>query len=583
MEPDARPDRGAASTCSATRSAATRSIHLTGTNGKTSTARMIDALLQRVRAAHRPVHQPAPADASGERISLDGEPISAGALRRDLRRGRAVRRPGRRRGTTMPLTLVRGAHRDGVRRVRRRAGGRRRWSRSGWAARWDATNVVDGTVAVITPIGLDHTEYLGDTIVRDRPGEGRHHQAGCDRGAAPRRSRRWPRSLLRALRRGRRDGRPRGRRVRRASTATVAVGGQRAHAAGPGGVVRRDLPAAARRAPGAERRGGAGRGRGVPRGRARDRPLDPDAVREALRRRSRSPGRLERVRGAPTDPGRRRAQPARHGRALAAALQRGVRLHPAGRRWSRAAPTRTSAGILDRARAGARRDRRHRRTRRRGRCDPDELGALAVEVFGAGPGRASSRVLDDAIEQARASWPRRAGQPRRRRRDRHRLGRSRRGRRARLFGLEPAMTTPVPEISDPTKGLAGVAPPCSSWRRSSSGRAARAAQVRGGGDTARGRSIGGLAVAMVLASVCSAGCRPGRRAARCDDRVRAAGPAAPARGGADHRGGLRAGIRLVARGVLQLAAIATGVLVPATTAWAAGRGVVGLPARVRQE
>jgi dihydrofolate synthase/folylpolyglutamate synthase len=29
---------------------------------------------------------------------------------------------------------------------------------------WDATNVADGTVAVVTPIGLDHTRYLGDTI-----------------------------------------------------------------------------------------------------------------------------------------------------------------------------------------------------------------------------------------------------------------------------------------------------------------------------------------------------------------------------------------------------------------------------------
>ena len=30
--------------------------------------------------------------------------------------------------------------------------------------RWDATNVVDAPVAVITPIGLDHTEYLGEHI-----------------------------------------------------------------------------------------------------------------------------------------------------------------------------------------------------------------------------------------------------------------------------------------------------------------------------------------------------------------------------------------------------------------------------------
>ncbi len=30
--------------------------------------------------------------------------------------------------------------------------------------RWDATNVVDAPVAVITPIGVDHVDYLGDTI-----------------------------------------------------------------------------------------------------------------------------------------------------------------------------------------------------------------------------------------------------------------------------------------------------------------------------------------------------------------------------------------------------------------------------------
>lgn len=35
---------------------------------------------------------------------------------------------------------------------------------TGMGGRWDATNVVDAPVAVITPIGIDHTEYLGDTI-----------------------------------------------------------------------------------------------------------------------------------------------------------------------------------------------------------------------------------------------------------------------------------------------------------------------------------------------------------------------------------------------------------------------------------
>jgi dihydrofolate synthase/folylpolyglutamate synthase len=34
----------------------------------------------------------------------------------------------------------------------------------GMGGLWDATNVVDADVSVIMPIGLDHTEYLGETL-----------------------------------------------------------------------------------------------------------------------------------------------------------------------------------------------------------------------------------------------------------------------------------------------------------------------------------------------------------------------------------------------------------------------------------
>ena len=33
---------------------------------------------------------------------------------------------------------------------------------TGMGGRWDATNVADGQVAAITPVGIDHAEYLGD-------------------------------------------------------------------------------------------------------------------------------------------------------------------------------------------------------------------------------------------------------------------------------------------------------------------------------------------------------------------------------------------------------------------------------------
>jgi len=34
----------------------------------------------------------------------------------------------------------------------------------GMGGSWDATNVADGAVAVITPVSIDHSEYLGDTV-----------------------------------------------------------------------------------------------------------------------------------------------------------------------------------------------------------------------------------------------------------------------------------------------------------------------------------------------------------------------------------------------------------------------------------
>src|SRR6059058_1864971 len=57
------------------------SIHLTGTNGKTSTARMIDALLRAFGL--RPGRYTSPhLESVTERIAIDGQPVSAEALGR---------------------------------------------------------------------------------------------------------------------------------------------------------------------------------------------------------------------------------------------------------------------------------------------------------------------------------------------------------------------------------------------------------------------------------------------------------------------------------------------------------------------
>ena len=72
-----RPSTGSrrSPSCSATRSAATRSIHLTGTNGKTSTSRMIDTLLRALDLRTGRFTRPH-VERMSERISVDGEPLS---------------------------------------------------------------------------------------------------------------------------------------------------------------------------------------------------------------------------------------------------------------------------------------------------------------------------------------------------------------------------------------------------------------------------------------------------------------------------------------------------------------------------
>ncbi len=141
------------------------SIHVAGTNGKTSVARIIDALLT---ALHRRTGRTTSPhlQSAVERISIDGKPITP-ALYVDTYRElepfvELVDKQSEEAGgprmskfevvTAMAFAAFADAPIDvAVVEV-------------GMGGRWDATNVVDAPVAVITPIGVDHTDYLGDTI-----------------------------------------------------------------------------------------------------------------------------------------------------------------------------------------------------------------------------------------------------------------------------------------------------------------------------------------------------------------------------------------------------------------------------------
>ncbi|WP_018831796.1 bifunctional folylpolyglutamate synthase/dihydrofolate synthase [Salinispora tropica] len=137
------------------------SIHLTGTNGKTSTARMIDSLLRAFGLRTGRYTSPH-LETVRERISLDGEPVDeqrfVAAYREVAPLARLVDERSAEPLTYFDLTtaLAFATFADApvdVAVVEVGLGGAE-----------DSTNVLQAGVTVLTPIGLDHTEWLGDTI-----------------------------------------------------------------------------------------------------------------------------------------------------------------------------------------------------------------------------------------------------------------------------------------------------------------------------------------------------------------------------------------------------------------------------------
>ena len=137
-------------------------IHIGGTNGKTTTSRMIDSLLfsmglrtGRFTSPHLETYR--------ERIAINGEPIDPKELifayndiaayfdfidskfENPISFFEAVTALAFAAFAEHPIDI-------GVIEV-------------GMGGEWDATNVVKADVSVITPIGLDHMEYLGNSVV----------------------------------------------------------------------------------------------------------------------------------------------------------------------------------------------------------------------------------------------------------------------------------------------------------------------------------------------------------------------------------------------------------------------------------
>lgn len=141
-------------------------IHVTGTNGKTSTARMIDALLQSFGLHTGMITSPHLSDLR-ERIRLDGQPIGieeflsvydevAPVL---AMADEASELEGGPRLSFFEVMTALGfaAFADAPVDVA--------IVEVGMGGTWDATNVADGQVSVVMPIGMDHSDYLGDNLV----------------------------------------------------------------------------------------------------------------------------------------------------------------------------------------------------------------------------------------------------------------------------------------------------------------------------------------------------------------------------------------------------------------------------------
>ncbi|MEI7442230.1 MAG: folylpolyglutamate synthase/dihydrofolate synthase family protein [Actinomycetes bacterium] len=140
-------------------------IHITGTNGKSSTARMIESLL-RARGLTTGLVTSPHLHSINERIQLDGLPVDADTFVRAydeiepflaLVDAQSINNGGPAMSYFEALTgLAFAIFADTPIDVA--------IVEVGMGGTWDATNVVQADIAVVMPIGLDHTEYLGETI-----------------------------------------------------------------------------------------------------------------------------------------------------------------------------------------------------------------------------------------------------------------------------------------------------------------------------------------------------------------------------------------------------------------------------------
>lgn len=131
-------------------------VLIAGTNGKGSTGAFLAHMLKAAGLVVGWTTSPHLADVT-ERIWVDGEPIGAGAL--DLLLGEAFEAEERAGLNATYFELMITAALSAFRMT----GVEVALLEVGMGGRWDATNATDPILTVLTTVGLDHQQYLGDT------------------------------------------------------------------------------------------------------------------------------------------------------------------------------------------------------------------------------------------------------------------------------------------------------------------------------------------------------------------------------------------------------------------------------------
>jgi dihydrofolate synthase/folylpolyglutamate synthase len=141
------------------------SVLVAGTNGKGSVAAMAAAALQ--AAGHRTGRYTSPHLVRlEERFAIDGVPVTAASLDDALEAVREAVMRLQGEGTIDVHPTFFEVTTAAAFELFRRAGVRIAVLEVGMGGRFDATNVCDPSVVVITSIALDHQAYLGDTLAR---------------------------------------------------------------------------------------------------------------------------------------------------------------------------------------------------------------------------------------------------------------------------------------------------------------------------------------------------------------------------------------------------------------------------------